>query len=336
MLKHILSLVLSLLLLQVVKAVNPDSLRVYFKNSGQKVTSKDSADYYRVILPPDTNVDKDLYRVYDYYFNGKPKSVATSFTQPINLVLDGTSLDYFPNGKRKRTSQYKNGRLIGTVTNYYPNGKLYNILKVDDLNSGYYSRYYTGYFQDPWNSYKLQVVELRDSTGNLLTVNGTGHVVIFDDDFKKVIQEGDLKNNKKEGEWRGPIADSGKFICVFHKDVLKSGVSYMKSGKHYNFTQVNVNPVFSDGMPAFYLFIKKNLQYPESAKKHKVTGSILVGFYIEPNGTLSEVKVDKSLVKSLDDEAIRVISLSPLWIPATKFGIPLRTYYRVSVDFYNL
>jgi TonB family protein len=336
MLKHILSLVLSLLLLQAVKAESPDSLIVYLKNSGQKVTSKDSADYYRVILPPDTSTDKDLYRVYDYYFNGKTKSVATSLTGTFDLVLDGACLNYFPNGKRKSTSEYKNGRLTGTVTNYYPNGKLYFTSKVEDLTSGYYSRYYTGYSQSPWYGYKIHVVELRDSTGKLLVENGTGHVVVFDDDFKRVVEEGDLKNNKKEGEWRGTIADSGRFICVYHKDDLKSGISYMKSGSHYTFKEVNTKAVFSDGMDSFYLFIKKNLQYPESAKKHKVTGSVLVGFYIEPNGTLSEVKVDRSLVKTLDDEAIRVISLSPLWIPATKFGIPLRTHYRVSVDFYNL
>src|ERR1700743_1196916 len=121
MLKHILSLVLSLLFLQAVKAENPDSLIVYLKNSGQKVASKDSADFYRVILPPDTSTDKDLYRVYDYYFNGKTKRVATSLTATLDLVLDGVCLNYFPNGKRKTTSEYKNGRLTGTVTNYYPN-----------------------------------------------------------------------------------------------------------------------------------------------------------------------------------------------------------------------
>jgi len=333
MLKSILSLVLFLLLLQAAKAGLPDSLVVYLKNSGKKVINKDSADYYRVILPPDTNIDKDLYRVYDYYSNGKPKSIATSLTQPINLVLDGTCIDYFPNGKRKRIAQYKNGRSVGEIKNYYPNGKLYNIVKIQDLYSGYYSRYYNGYYSDPGYSYKIQVIELRDSTGNLLAMNGTGHVIIFDEDFKKVLQEGDLKNNKKEGEWRGLIADTGSFICVFHKDELKSGISYLKSGRHYTFKQIDVKPMFSDGMDAFYLYIKKNLQYPESAKKHKVIGQVVIGFDIETNGTISDVTVVRGLLKSLDDEALRVVSYSPLWAPAYKFGIPIRTHYSVPINF---
>ncbi|MGZ3876362.1 MAG: TonB family protein [Mucilaginibacter sp.] len=328
-----LSLVVCLLLFQTTKASAPDSLVIYLKNNGNKVIKKDSADFYRVILPPDTNIDKDLYRIYDYYFNGKPKSVATSLTQPINLVLDGTCIDYFSNGRRKRIAQYKNGRTVGEITDYYPNGKLYNIIKIQDLNSGYYSRYYNGYYTDPGYSFKVQVIELRDSTGNILATNGTGHVVIFDEDFKKVLLEGNLKNNKKEGEWRGLIADSGSFICVFHKDELKSGLSYLKSGKHYTFKEIDVRPVFSDGMDAFYRYIKKNLQYPESAKKHKVIGQVIVGFNIEPNGTISNVTVERGLLKSLDDEAVRVVSYSPLWIPAYRFGIPIRTHHTVPISF---
>jgi TonB family protein len=209
-------------------------------------------------------------------------------------------------------------------------------LNVEDLTPDPYNRYYTGYSETPWYSYKLKIAELRDSTGNLLVEKGTGHVVAFDDDFKKVLEEGDIKNNKKEGEWRGPIADSGKFICVYHNDKLKSGVSYMKSGSHYNFKQLHTDAVFKDGIAAFQLFIRNNLQFPESAKKHNVSGSVSVGFFIEPNGSLSEIKVVKSLVKSVDDEAIRVINLSPLWIPATEYGISIRTYQWVPVYFFNL
>jgi TonB family protein len=335
MLRIILSIMICSLLLQAAKAEKRDSLIGYFKNSGRKVTSKDSADYYRIILPPDTNIDKDLYRVYEYYHNGKLKRVATSLTGAINLVLDGTCIEYFLNGKRKGIAQYKNGIPVDNVTHYYPNGNLYDILKIEDLNSGYYDRYFHGYFTGNGYNYKVQVVQLRDSVGNLLAVNGTGHVIVFDDDFKNVLEEGDLKNDKKEGEWRGLVNDSGKFVCVFHRDVLKSGTSYMKSGNRYTFKKVNVDPVFSDGVDAFYLFIKKNLQYPESAKKHKVAGTVWVGFYVEINGTVSDVNVIEGLTKSVDDEALRVISLSPLWIPGYKFGIPVRTHYRVPVSFYN-
>lgn len=74
---------------------------VYYKNDGRIVSSKDSADYFRFVMPPDTSIDKDLFRVYDFYMNGKPKMVATSLTGNVNLVLDGTCISYFPMGSGK-------------------------------------------------------------------------------------------------------------------------------------------------------------------------------------------------------------------------------------------
>jgi TonB family protein len=62
-------------------------------------------------------------------------------------------------------------------------------------------------------------------------------------------------------------------------------------------------------------------------------GRVLVEFWVELNGTVSNVKIKRGLLKSMDEEAVRVISLSPLWVPATKFGIPLRTHQTVAVDF---
>jgi TonB family protein len=329
MFKKSLSLLLCIALFQIAKAANTDTLTVFLKNSGQTVKSKDSADYYRFVLPPDSSVDKDLYQVFEYYPNGKLKAVATSLTKSVDLVLDGTYIEYFMNGTRKKTAIFKKGRFNGIQTKYYPNGKLYEITNFKDL----IDRYYPGYLPGPMDYYKIQVVELRDSTGKLLVSNGTGHLLTFDEDFKKIIEEGDIKNNKLEGEWRGLIADSGRYICTFHKNELKSGISYMKSGHHYSFKNFEERAVFSDGNDAFFTFIKKNIKYPESAKKRKISGSVTVGFNVEINGTVSNVTVEKGVIKSLDDEAVRIIRLSPLWYSATQFGAPIRTHHSVSVYF---
>jgi TonB family protein len=337
MLKNILTIVLSLLLLQAAKAAtSEDTLRIYLKNSGLKVSSIDSADFYRIVLPPDSNVDKDLYRVYDYYVDGKIRAVATSLTSGPIIMYDGESLNYFPNGKRKSSYRFKNGSPVGSITYYYPNGKLYYILKIENSSNWDHSNRY-GYsnFMNVGYSYIGKIAELRDSTGNVLTMNGTGHIVAFDESFKKVIMEGDFKNNKKEGEWKGVMSDSIIFICTFHKNELKSGISHAKSGNHYSFTQFETEAVFSDGPAAFSEFIRNNLQYPESAKKRKIMGTVIVGFSVETNGTVSNVKIIRGVFKSLDDEALRIIRMSPLWIPAYKFGIPYTAQFNVPIDFYD-
>ena len=314
----------------VAEAHNTDTLTVFLKKTGQIVDSKDSADFIRTVLPPDPTMDKDLYRVLEYYPNGKLKAAATSLTKSADVVLDGTYIEYFMSGTRKKTAIFKNGRYNGFETEYYPNGKIYDIVEIKDFND----RYNPGIRPGSINNYTVQIVELRDSTGKLLVNHGTGHVLIFDDDFKKVIEEGDIKNYKSEGEWRGLIADSGRFIITFHKNEFKSGISYMKSGHHYTFKNVSEMAVFSEGQSAFNSFIKKNLQYPESARKRKISGSVRIAFDVETDGTLSHLKVERGLMKSMDDEALRVISLSPLWYPATNYGAPIKSHRFVVVDFY--
>jgi len=328
MTKPLFALVLCLVLFQAAQAEKADSTIYYYKNSGRLVHSRDSADFYRVILPPDTNIDKDLYRVYDYYGNGKLRRVATSINANTDVLLEGTCMDYYPNGKRREVSQYKSGNLIGEISDYYPSGKLYAIFKIED------TRYYNTYSPRSSFLYRYLVEEMRDTTGNVLVKNGTGHVILFDEDYKKMILEGDLKNNRKEGVWKGNIADSGKFVCNFHRDDLQSGVSNMNSGHQYTFKQFIVHAVYSDGMREFSDYLKKNVHFPESAKKHKVTGTVRVEFYVETDGRITDVKIVRSIFKSLDDEAVRVVSSSPPWIPEYRFGIPIRSAYTVSVDFY--
>jgi TonB family protein len=326
---------LSLLVMNVCKAAKLDSLRFYLKNSGRVVSNKDSADFFRLIEPPDTNIDRDLYRIYDYYPDGKPKMIATSLSADVNLALDGSCINFFKNGRRQSIIQFKNGRLMGNATYYYPSGKLYAIFKIGD-NGGYFSSFYNGYI--PYNKYGYyaKIVELRDTTGKLLAANGKGHVIIFDTDFKNVVFEGDIKNDKKNGEWNGKIGDTAQFKCMFHNDDLKSGNTYTRSGKRYTFKEIEVKPQFSDGTDAFYLFIKKNLQYPAAARAHRARGIVIVKFFVETDGSISDVKVVSRVVKDLDDEALRVIRLSPPWIPATIYGIPVRSTYTINVNFYNV
>src|SRR5579862_5648453 len=49
----------------------------YLKNSGEVVSTKDSAGYIRVISPPDSS-NLNLYIVRDFFTNGRPKLVGAS------------------------------------------------------------------------------------------------------------------------------------------------------------------------------------------------------------------------------------------------------------------
>ncbi|MET3033723.1 M56 family metallopeptidase [Flavobacterium johnsoniae] len=98
----------------------------------------------------------------------------------------------------------------------------------------------------------------------------------------------------------------------------------------YDTTSVN-EPQFPGGITEFYKFIGKNFKMPAEASKNKVQGKVLMEFMIEKDGSLSEIKVKKDLGYGLAEEAVRVLRLSPKWIPATENGEPVRVSYGLPI-----
>ncbi|TFF35638.1 energy transducer TonB [Mucilaginibacter psychrotolerans] len=78
---------------------------------------------------------------------------------------------------------------------------------------------------------------------------------------------------------------------------------------------IDVYPSFSGGQAALSTFIKKNLRWPTGPKRE---GKVVVEFTVEKNGKLSGFTLRKSLAHDYDNEALRVIKSSPLWIPGRK------------------
>ena len=315
-------------------AKNTDTLKVYFKNNQVKPVAKDSADFYRFILPPDTNTDKDQYRIFEYYNNGKAKMFTNSLTNTNDLVFDGNCITFYRNGSRKSVEQYKNGQQIGSASYYYPNNKVFEVVEIKEplyyQNNPYYFQ-----IQHSTYNYDFKIIELRDTLGNILVKNGNGRVIVFDEDLKNIVLEGDYKNYKKIGEWKGKIGDTASFILEFRNNRLKSGTTLTKSGNKYTFKNIIEPPEFSDGSEAFEIFLKRNIQLPETAIKRKIYGVVRINITIETNGTISHLIVESGLTKSINEEALRVVSLSPLWVPLKFFGIPLKSQRSVFVRMYR-
>jgi len=79
--------------------------------------------------------------------------------------------------------------------------------------------------------------------------------------------------------------------------------------------------VFSDsGLDKFYAFIRNNLVYPETAKKDKIEGVVVVSFWIDSTATTSDHKISQGIREDLDTEALRIAKL-------IKFDLPAKDYY---------
>ena len=64
-----------------------------------------------------------------------------------------------------------------------------------------------------------------------------------------------------------------------------------------------------------------------------VQGIVTVEFVVETDGSVTGVKVVRGIDDDLDREAVRVVSSSPKWRPATKNGEKVRVKYSLPIEF---
>ncbi|WP_448702274.1 TonB family protein [Mucilaginibacter sp. AW1-3] len=297
---------------------------VYFlKNNGKKVSIKDSADYIRIVSEPDSGTT--LYNLKDYYLSGKAKLIGkTSRIEPV--LLEGQCITYFPSGKRKELTSYKKGGRTGDAFEYYPNGKLYTLKRYNDTRKPLY---------DGING-EYTVLACNDSTGKALVVDGAGYYIGYDDDFKNIAEEGNLKAGMREGDWKG---QEGKnrwkvtFTEKYENGKLLTGQSVDSAGTVVNYTKRMQQPEYAGGEQAFGRFLMTNIRYPRYARERNIQGRVYIKFVVEKDGSLVDMEVLKAANTDLADEGMRVMKLSPKWIAGMRYGRPVRVQFTVPINF---
>ncbi len=99
------------------------------------------------------------------------------------------------------------------------------------------------------------------------------------------------------------------------------------------FDVVEQMPSFPGGPQALFEYLSKNIKYPAVAEENGVQGRVIVTFVVERDGSITDVKVIKSVDPSLDKEASRVVKGMPHWIPGKQNGSAVRVKYTVPVTF---
>ena len=104
-----------------------------------------------------------------------------------------------------------------------------------------------------------------------------------------------------------------------------------KIGHAYNTTEVTEKPTFPGGMEAFYKFVAQNYKISDEASNVKLKGKVYIIFTVEKDGSLSEIKNLKDIGYGTGEEAIRVLKMSPKWIPGKLNNEPVRTQYSLPI-----
>ena len=99
------------------------------------------------------------------------------------------------------------------------------------------------------------------------------------------------------------------------------------------FDVVEEMPSFPGGNAALMSYLNSNTKYPVVAQENGVQGRVIISFVVERDGSISDVKVARSVDPSLDREAQRVVKSMPRWTPGKQNGQTVRVKYTVPVVF---
>jgi len=99
------------------------------------------------------------------------------------------------------------------------------------------------------------------------------------------------------------------------------------------FQIVEEMPSFPGGEGELLKYVATHIKYPQIARETGIQGRVFVGFVVEPDGSVSNVKILRGIGGGCDEEAVRVIKSLPKWKPGKQRGKAVRVSYQIPVLF---
>lgn len=303
-----------------------ENVKEFYSEDGRLVSENKSSYYLvgtKIILDADERGISRADTVYagsvKAYYTESNKLKSTIFY--IKGVLQGDFVDYYDNGAVKEKGVYIDDRKSGTVTSWHSNGQLQKVLKYYSVDREY-----------NWKTLKFDIVDYWDSLGNQLIKSGNGDCVCLLSDIKALREEGKVVNGKKDQLWKALSGDTLKYEEQYDHGELIKGISYYKGNK-YTYTEIDQMAEMKGGVPALMEFLRKNIRYPGDAKRRGKEGRVYVKFIVNKEGLIIDPKIAKGVYQSLDEEALRVVSLLKKWTPGKLRGVPVKSQFILPVYF---
>ena len=90
-------------------------------------------------------------------------------------------------------------------------------------------------------------------------------------------------------------------------------------------------PTYEGGDAALLKYLGENWKLPDEYKERGIQGRMVVGFIVEKDGSLTNVKVLRAVDIAIDAEVLRVVKGMPKWIPGRHNGQRVRVRYLLPI-----
>jgi TonB family protein len=243
-------------------------------------SSIENARYYRVISN-DTS-GKIQFIVKDYYISG-----------PVQMA--GTYKSINPDFK------------TGDFRYWYENGQLH--IKCNFLNNKLNSEYSEYYESGQPKIRRRYINGLIDGTEKTWSLSGF---------LEKVVE---YRLGARHGKFL-TYYDNGQLV---RKDIYKNnefirGRCFTREGKDTAYFEYFIMPDFQGGMEGFKKFILEGIRYPEIARQNNEEAKVYLNFTVDKQGNVIKARIVKADKDYFNEEVMRVINLSPKWIPGRRDG----------------
>ncbi|MBD5349498.1 MAG: energy transducer TonB [Bacteroides sp.] len=99
------------------------------------------------------------------------------------------------------------------------------------------------------------------------------------------------------------------------------------------YDSVDIAPQYPGGLEALNSFVNNNIQYPVSLSETAVQGRVIVKFIVKKDGSIGDIKVIKTLIPELDEDATRVIRMLSGFTPAMINGEPVNAWFTLPITY---
>lgn len=177
------------------------------------------------------------------------------------------------------------------------------------------------------------------------TITATTDIVSNDSIEKPFLLEGDvapMPDKMKAEEKKAACKSDVDLVLpgdIIEVDDVTEGLIAPEVGEVENsdmvdvYTIVEQMPEFPGGEAELIHYISKNIQYPQEAKEKGIQGYVYIGFVIEKDGSVSNIRNLRGVDSELGAEAMRVVESMPKWKPGMHNGEFVRVSYQIPIHF---
>lgn len=231
--------------------------------------------------------------------------LSAAFTDSSIGTLNGQYSQYYDSGILQSKGYYLNNLKHGVWEEYNEWGKKTDSAFYDSGIRKVYAHY--DYYHDK-NKAKTKIYsfELKDSFANTLDK-------YFFSDSGKLVSK--VHFTGARGIWES-----------YDKGVTSVDTVYTREENEAHFPGDN---------SAWTTFLEKSLGSFNPAMNGAPKGiyRVIIKFIVDIDGSISDVVAETNFGYEMEKNALRVINKSPKWVPATRFGKPLKAYRSQPITF---